>query len=301
MCRFTFYKGRPLPLSALLTEPEHSLIHQSFHAREREEPLNGDGFGVAWYAEGHDEPALFRSVTPAWSNQNLRELSRVTASHCVLAHVRAATQGLQVGEPNCHPFRRDRMAFMHNGDIGGFAAIRRPLIEMLSDGSFDAIHGTTDSEHFFALLCDEMAATGGAFDSRGMADAFNRTIARVLALVRRHAPGEHIYLNAVVTNGQAAMACRFTTDDPANADSLYTNRGRRYVCEDGVCRMLDPVGQQAGLSDTGGRNQAAETNGSAIMVSSEPLSGDSGWETVPVNHLVRIEPNLTMTTEPMAA
>ncbi len=175
MCRFTFYKGKPLLLSALLTEPEHSLIHQSFHARERDEPLNGDGFGVAWYAEGHDEPALFRSVTPAWSNQNLRELSRVTASHCVLAHVRAATQGLQVGEPNCHPFRRDRIAFMHNGDIGGFAAIRRPLLEVLSDGSFNAIRGTTDSEHFFALLYDELAAgAAGPPGSRCMADALRR-------------------------------------------------------------------------------------------------------------------------------
>jgi glutamine amidotransferase len=285
MCRFTFYKGKPLLLSALLTEPEHSLIHQSFQAREREEPLNGDGFGVAWYAEGHAEPALFRSVTPAWSNQNLRELSRVTASPCVLAHVRAATQGLQVGEPNCHPFRRNGLAFMHNGDIGGFAAIRRPLLEMLSDTAFNGIRGTTDSEHFFALLCDELERSSGEIDSRAMAGAFRRAIAQVMALVSAHAPGEHTYLNAVLTDGQSAVACRFTTDDPVHADSLYTNRGRRYVCEGGVCRMLDP----------------GEANGSAIMISSEPLSGDGGWDSVPVNHLVRVEPNLVMTTEAVAA
>lgn len=286
MCRFTFYRGKPLPLSALLTEPEHSLIHQSFHARERDEPLNGDGFGIAWYADGHEEPALFRSVTPAWSNQNLRELSRVTASHCVLAHVRAATQGLQVGEPNCHPFRRERIAFMHNGDIGGFAAIRRPLLESLSDAAFEAIRGTTDSEHFFAVLCDELAAQQcGGSSSRGMAAALRRAVGRILGLIGQHAPGEHVYLNCVVTDGRVAVACRFTTDDPANADSLYTNRGRRYVCEGGVCRMLDP----------------GEQNGSAVMISSEPLSGDSGWETVPVNHLVRLEADLTMATEPLAA
>ncbi len=285
MCRFTFYKGKPLLLSALLTEPEHSLIHQSFHARERDEPLNGDGFGIAWYAEGHGDPALFRSITPAWSNQNLREMARVTASHCMLAHVRAATQGLQVGEPNCHPFRRNALAFMHNGDIGGFAAIRRPLLAMLSDGAFESIRGTTDSEHFFALLSDQLERTGAPVTSASMAAAFRRSIATVLDLTARHAPGEHLYLNAVVTDGQAAVACRYTTDAPANADSLYTNRGRRYVCANGVCRMLDP----------------GEQNGSAIMVSSEPLSGDSGWETVPVNHLVRVEPNLAMITEPVAA
>ena len=197
---------------ALLTEPEHSLIHQSFHALERDEPLNGDGFGVAWYAEGHEDPALFRSVTPAWSNQNLRELARVTASHCVLAHVRAATQGLQVGEPNCHPFRRDRLAFMHNGDIGGFAAIRRPLLAKLSDRAFESIRGTTDSEHFFALLCDRLDLAAGPVSSGGMAEALRSSIATVLELAARHAPGEHMYLNAVITDGQAAVACRFTTD-----------------------------------------------------------------------------------------
>jgi glutamine amidotransferase len=285
MCRFTFYKGKPLTLGALLTEPEHSLIHQSFHAEEREEPLNGDGFGVAWYVDGHPEPALFRSVTPAWSNYNLRELARVTVSHCVLAHVRAATQGLQVGEPNCHPFRRQHIAFMHNGDIGGFSAIRRPLLEQLSDSAFEAIRGTTDSEHFFALLCDELGDLDDSISSERMAGALRRAIARVRALVDKHAPGEPMYLNAVLTDGTSAVACRFTTDDPGNADSLYTNRGRRYVCEEGVCRMLDP----------------GEINGSAVMVSSEPLSADTGWESVPVNHLLRIEPDLSVAREGIAA
>ena len=44
MCRFTLYLGPPVRLSTLLIEPSHSLIQQSFHAEERSEPLNGDGF-----------------------------------------------------------------------------------------------------------------------------------------------------------------------------------------------------------------------------------------------------------------
>ena len=39
MCRFTLYLGPPVRLSTLLTEPEHSLIRQSYQARERSEPL----------------------------------------------------------------------------------------------------------------------------------------------------------------------------------------------------------------------------------------------------------------------
>jgi predicted glutamine amidotransferase len=48
MCRFTLYMGPPIRLSSLLIEPDHSLIRQSVESREREEPLNGDGFGVGW-------------------------------------------------------------------------------------------------------------------------------------------------------------------------------------------------------------------------------------------------------------
>ena len=42
MCRFVFYRGAPIRLSSLLTEPAHSIIHQSYHSKERAEPLNGD-------------------------------------------------------------------------------------------------------------------------------------------------------------------------------------------------------------------------------------------------------------------
>ncbi|MEM9490023.1 MAG: class II glutamine amidotransferase, partial [Myxococcota bacterium] len=115
MCRFVIYLGPPIPLSHLTTLPTHSLIHQSYKAREREEPLNGDGFGVAWYApELSPEPALFRDVTPAWNNENLRCLAQVTRSRTILAHVRAATQG-SVLQTNCHPFSAGPLAFMHNG------------------------------------------------------------------------------------------------------------------------------------------------------------------------------------------
>ncbi|HEU4420371.1 MAG TPA: class II glutamine amidotransferase, partial [Planctomycetota bacterium] len=75
MCRFTMYLGPTIRLSSLVVEPRHSIIDQSFHSKGQEEPLNGDGFGIAWYVPDVDsEPALFRSVTPAWNNTNLLEL-----------------------------------------------------------------------------------------------------------------------------------------------------------------------------------------------------------------------------------
>ena len=96
MCRFTLYLGPKIRLSSLVVEPKHSIIDQSFHSQSQEEPLNGDGFGIAWYAPGlSEEPALFRSVTPAWNNSNLLELARVVESPLIFAHVRAATRHTQ--------------------------------------------------------------------------------------------------------------------------------------------------------------------------------------------------------------
>lgn len=282
MCRFTFYRGEPIALSTLLTEPANSLIHQSFHAHERAEPLNGDGFGVAWYADGDPTPGRFRSVSPAWSNENLVDLARVTHSTCVLAHVRAATYGSLVSLANCHPFRRDRLAFMHNGHIGGFAAIRRALLAELSDHAFASIAGTTDSEHFFALWIDELDRATVPLGSARMAAALRAAIRRVTDFVTRFAPGNTVLLNAVFTDGREALACRYTSGDPDRANTLYLHRGRRYVCRDRVCRMLEPG-----------------TGDAALLVSSEPLSSDAGWEPVPVNHLVRIPTDLRLTIEPV--
>ncbi len=273
MCRFVMYLGPPITLDQLVTRPENSLIHQSFESQEREEPLNGDGFGVAWYV--HDvgpEPAVFRSISPAWSNHNLHELARVTRSPCVLAHVRAATSGLSVSELNCHPFTAGRFAFMHNGDVGGFRHIRRQLLAGLSDGAFHAIRGSTDSEHLFAMFLDRAAGHMGEPDpALALARALYRTIRDVIAV----AP-EPCYLNLAVSDGVHAAAARFTTDTPDAADSLYWHSGKRYVCEGDVCRMVEP-----------------EVGHGTVLISSEPLSGDPGWERVPVNHLVVVQADRT--------
>jgi predicted glutamine amidotransferase len=282
VCRFTFYRGEPLALSQLITEPRHSLIHQSYNSAEREEPLNGDGFGLAWYVERSEEPAIFRAVTPAWSNRNLRELARVTMSHCVLAHVRAATQVLEVSETNCHPFKHGRYTLMHNGDVGGFHAMRRALLNGLSEKAFRSIHGSTDSEHLFALFLDEIDRAGP--DARGlelMAEALERAIDRAMDLADTHARGEPSYLNLVVSDGEGAVACRYVTGSPEDAETLYVARGR-YQCVDGHARI-----------------HRVEGGGGGVLVSSEPLGDDQAWQPVPVGWWLMIPPNLEVSYRPM--
>jgi predicted glutamine amidotransferase len=272
-------------MDTLVTKPVNSIIHQSFHSHERREPLNGDGFGVAWYVpQLSPSPAVFRSITPAWNNENLLGIASVTVSECILAHVRAASPGLSVTETNCHPFSHGRFAFMHNGVIGGFDRIRRVLLRSLSDEVFPVVRGTTDSELMFALFLDRYRRPEGHDAADAMAVALDATLHDVVDAAQKAGISEPSYLNLAVTDGRVAVASRFTTSDPSKAASLYVHEGKQYVCKDGVCRMVSPdVGQ------------------GAVLVCSEPLSEDAGWERVPPNHLVLVREDRSVTLRPCAS
>lgn len=282
MCRFVFYMGPELPLADLVTRPENSLINQSVRASERPEPLNGDGFGLAWYIDGQSVPARFRSLTPAWSNANLDELARVTRSRCILAHVRAATSGnFEVSEANCHPFRRGRFLFMHNGHIPGFLRIRRALMERLSNDGFNAIRGTTDTEHVFALIADHLHDHEDDSSCALLAEALSRGIDEIHELIEAHAPGTHCYLNLVLSDGKHAVACRYSSD-PDYIDSLYLNIGSAYLCDGNRCWMEPDSGEAR-----------------ALLVSSEPLNKGPRWQPVPRNHMALIDHELNIEMRPL--
>lgn len=284
MCRFVLYLGAEITVSSLVTEPANSIIHQSFHSHEREEPLNGDGFGLGWYVpEMTEEPAIFKDVTPAWNNLNLLNLARVTRSSCVLAHVRAASPGLPVTRLNCHPFAWGPFAFMHNGTVAGFRRIRRTLLGRLSDEAFQRIVGSTDSEYVFALFSDHyrQVATGEK-RTEAMATALTATIAQVEELAQKAGVKEPSLLNLAVTDGKSAVVSRYISHDPARANSLYVHTGSRYVCADGLCRMLEPT---------------QENN--AVIVASEPLSEEEGWTRVQPNSLVVVHEDLEVEMRPL--
>ena len=276
MCRFVFYLGPEITVSSLVTEPSHSLIRQSFMSEEREEPLNGDGFGVAWYAHSLSElPAVFKDISPAWNNSNLLNVARVVESACIMAHVRAASSGLPVTQLNCHPFAWHDLAFMHNGDLGGFQHIRRKLLAGLSDEAFSWIKGSTDSEHIFALFIDAYAAQADRCEGVERLEAALRatlaTLNELLDALPDRAGADPSYLNLAVTDGRSAVLCRVASHEQ-EPESLYMIGGRQYECVDGLCVM------QPGSS-------------SAVLIASEPLSVDEGWTKVPRNHIVAIPPD----------
>jgi predicted glutamine amidotransferase len=153
MCRWLAYTGEPLQPSTLILDPVHSVVAMSRNSPLGAETVNGDGFGFGWYSDQMDAgapPFTFRSIEPAWNDENLREISHAVRSPLFFTHVRAAG-GPPIQQTNCHPFRYDNWLFMHNGVISQFGLTKRELTFAVDPALYPHIRGTTDSEVLFHL------------------------------------------------------------------------------------------------------------------------------------------------------
>jgi predicted glutamine amidotransferase len=153
MCRWLAYTGEPLRPSTLILDTQHSVVAMSLNSPLGAETVNGDGFGFGWYPDDGgpgSRPATFRSIEPAWNDQNLRELSHAVRSPLFFTHVRAAA-GPPIQQTNCHPFRYENWLFMHNGFLSEFGLTKRELTYAVDPALYPHIHGTTDSEVLFHL------------------------------------------------------------------------------------------------------------------------------------------------------
>jgi predicted glutamine amidotransferase len=285
MCRFVAYQGHKVLIADLLYRPRHSLVQQSHHSEMLSQTFNADGFGIGFYVDGDDPtPCVMRSTAPAWSNRNIENISRKIESPRLFAHIRAASPGYPVQVTNCHPFHHGRFMFMHNGAIGEFPKIKRRLQNMLSDATWEMIEGTTDSEHAFALLLDEVGGADAEPTTGALRSALISTIHKLIRLTHEAGVSEMMACNFAVTDGRSIVISRFvhgTTREPA---SLYYSSGRMYECigEDGD--MVDPFADQAGV----------------VIVASEPLTRrPSDWIPIPTNHTISIRPDCSFEIEPM--
>jgi predicted glutamine amidotransferase len=254
MCRWLAYSGSPVLLERLLYTPVHSLIDQSLHSRLGATTTNGDGFGIGWYGEGAT-PALFKSVEPAWNDQNLRELASHVRSGLVFAHIRAAT-GTPVQWTNCHPFRHGRWLWMHNGSIAQFQDVKRELQLAVDPSLFSAIEGSTDSETFFYLAL-----------SLGLEDDPPGAVARAVGFIenvgQRHGVEHPIQMTVATTDGTTLWAFRYSSEGKSR--SLF------YSTKVSTLRELYP--DLEAIQDVGDE---------ARLVVSEPLRDLPGaWNEVP--------------------
>jgi predicted glutamine amidotransferase len=281
MCRFIAYAGQPMMLADLLYRPSNSLINQSSHSRERPEPLNGDGFGVGWYVPEIDPtPCVQRSVTPAWANRNLQNLSTKMRASLIFAHVRAASPGMAVNDANVHPFAYGRFMFMHNGSVAEFHKIKRALRSKLADRFYNMIQGTTDSEHAFALFLNNIQGSLSSAGAGEMRHAMFETITQLNEMTREENIEEPSYYNFAATNGKEIVASRYCSIEEVAA-SLHVTRGSRFECgPDGTYELYKVADDQ---------------NASVVVVSSEVLTDDADdFPDVPQNHLVIVKEDLSV-------
>ena len=262
MCRWVAYLGRPIAPRELLYDPERSLIEQSRrHAPNMEIP-NGDGTGLGWY-EHRAEPALFRSITPAWGDENLLELATEVRTRLFLAHVRAGT-GTPVQQTNCHPFRYRNWLFVHNGHVGGYQRLRRDLLFAVRPDLFGNIAGSTDSELLFHLAL-----------TFGLTDDPIAAIARMAGFVETAAAAAGVREPALqmtigVSDGVRLYAARYASG--AEVNTLFVSEDPESV------RMLYPDNERL-----------MHFGDDARVVVSEPLTHLPGvWREVPAGTAVII-------------
>jgi predicted glutamine amidotransferase len=248
MCRWLAYTGSPVVLTEVLYTPVHSLIDQSLHSRLGAETTNGDGFGIGWY-DSVPMPGVFRSIEPAWNDQNLHELAGHIRSPLFFAHIRAAI-GSAVQQTNCHPFRHGRWLFMHNGFIDGFAKMKRDLVLAIDPSLFPQIMGTTDTEVLFHLTL-----------TFGLDDDPPQALARAIGLVEAHGHAQNVDYpfqgTIATTNGDSLWVFRyssqgrsrslyFTRDVPTLREQYPDREILREVSDDTRLVVSEPIGDLPG-------------------------------------------------------
>lgn len=273
MCRLAAYLGNPIVMDQVLVKPKNSIIMQSLHAKESDIRTNGDGFGLGWYKPNIDPiPGLFTSISPAWNDRNLLNLTAKIESDCFFAHIRAASAG-GVTPFNCHPFVHGEWMLMHNGGISDFIKIKRHIRRLLDDDVYNWIQGETDSEHFFALFL-QLAKGKDLNQSQVVLDVLQETFNTIADLLKNYDITGPSYYNICLTDGRRLFASRYCTDIKQNPESLH------YLTESSLIRNA----QRQSLQDI-------EKNDSKfVLIASERLTSfNTEWIDVPKNHMMVVE------------
>jgi predicted glutamine amidotransferase len=196
----------------------------------------------------------------------------------LFAHVRAATPGSLVEENNCHPFVHGKLSWMHNGAVQDFAKIRRALLRELKDEAYDAIKGSTDSEHLFGLFLNNLKDPSAPVSTEEMVDAMFAMFGDLNRLLFEHNIRAHSYLNLVVSNGKSVVATRYTTNPRVQPATLYYMFGKQYVADDYRSYMLPDDGRSE-----------------AVVIASEPFTSvKSDWVKVSRNSMIIVDEDLSI-------
>jgi glutamine amidotransferase len=280
VCRHLAYLGPPTTLAALLLDPPHGLLHQSYAPADMRGAVavNADGFGAGWYP-----PAA------------VREIAGSTAA-------RAAPGAAPHGDPGADPAAAARDGRPSGDDSPGQPARYRSDRPIWTDTGFASLAAVTPGS---GVLGAVRSATPGMPVTTAAAAPF--------------AEGRWLFSHNGFVRGwpdvMVALASALpvtdliTLDAPTDAALLWALvRHRLRVGHDPAAVLAGTVlaveaaapGSRLNLLLTDGTAIWATTwthalsvraTAGAVTVASEPTDTDPGWTPVPDRHLVVATPS----------
>ncbi|GAB3451711.1 class II glutamine amidotransferase [Actinophytocola sediminis] len=259
MCRLFGLSASPRRVRAtfwLLDAPD-SLAEQS-----RREP-DGTGLGVF---DRDGTPQVDKQPLAAYVDQRFAREAKERESTTFIAHIRyASTGGLDVR--NTHPFTQHGRLFAHNGVLGDLPGLAAELGDHR-----DLVTGDTDSERLFALITKRIDAHHGDVD------------AGITAAVRWVADTLPLYaINLVLTTSTDLWALRY----PDTHDLFVLQRAAGGPHGD---RHLEHASAAGRI-----RARGALADHPAVVVASERMDEDPGWQQLRSGELLHVDQRQRLT------
>lgn len=248
------------------------------------------------------------------TDEGFKSICANTASLAVLAHIRAASGFTAIGDFNNHPYGFGRWAFMHNGQIAHWTLIKQEFVHEISDDTLALVKGTTDSEHFGALIFDILCKIVGpkaweqdipvATVRDAVLKAIETTITIQLCAIQTY--------NLNVANAQDRIELEPSPINFAISDGskLVATRFHNHILEQPPTLYLSTVagstlnskfpGNPDGKDDGKKALKATKDHGASVIISSEPITyRPDDWKLIDKNTIVTVDSDMTLRSAPM--
>jgi predicted glutamine amidotransferase len=261
MCRLFGMSGgtRDVQATFWLLDAPTSLLLQS--------DSQPDGVGLGTF-DGDGTPVVYRKPVAANRSQTFIAGAQQVRSRTFIAHIRHATGG-GVTMENTHPFEQHGRLLGHNGVVGDLEELRSRLGDCE-----ELVHGTTDSELYFALITKRIDENDGD------------VAAGITAAAREIAAEIEMYsLNIVLTTPTELWALR------------YPETNELWILE----RSLGGFDPGAGFDEISASGIMRVHSGElsvlpATVIASEPMDQSGGWRMLESGELIHIDPELRVTS-----
>jgi glutamine amidotransferase len=264
MCRLLGLTAGREPISAsfwLLDAPD------SLEVQSRR---NADGSGIGFF-DPAGTPVLDKQPEAAFQDEEFTREAKQARSPVFVAHVRWATVGGRTVQ-NTHPFAMQGRIMAHNGGLGDVGRLAEQL------GRYrQLVLGETDSEHYFALITQQIDAHDGDVGA-GITAAAGWIAARLPVSS----------LNTVVAAPGELWALR------------YPGQHALHIIERPAGTSMSAAGGAAAPAGLHVRSATSSVHAPAlqelpsVVVASEELDGERGWRMLAPGELVHVRPDLTV-------